>query len=191
MELLEQKKHPRVQPLVLEDHCNPTVDIGAADAHESSATKFDERRLKQGHKCCNGSRCCDMRRAVFIVDLVNLFLHLTPLHVLLVFLVMIIPRDTLDETFKIPEWIYWAQIGTSVAGIFGAYFFNKWMVGISALAYCAIAIIAFWGFESIDNICFLIYMAWFAYPHFFLFREIHQGIMTNENYPTEESSCCM
>ena len=64
--------------------------------------------------------------------------------------------------------------------------YNVWMVGFAAAVYYADFVMALVAL----NIPRSVYMAFFLYPHFFLIQEIRSGIMSPENYPNEEQSCC-
>jgi hypothetical protein len=78
-------------------------------------------------------------------------------------------------------------LAASTIGVFGAITFNKWMVGVTAAAYCVGVVMGLVFMQR--NV--VIYSAFFAYPHFFLVKEIQQGIMTKQNYDaTERMSCC-
>ena len=72
------------------------------------------------------------------------------------------------------------------AGAYGAYKFNIYLVGLSLAAYAMEAIFALIAF----SVSGLLVAVFFAYPHVLLIREIRAGIMTPENYPVEEQSCC-
>mgnify|MGYP000570490204 CR=1 FL=1 len=72
------------------------------------------------------------------------------------------------------------------AGIYGAWTFNINFVGASLAAYCLEVLFAM---ISLNFTGFL-YAGFFAYPHVFFIKEVKAGIMTKENYPIEEQSCC-
>lgn len=71
-------------------------------------------------------------------------------------------------------------------GIIGAWKYKIYMVGFTLMMYLLDAAMAILGLNPSHAIISLL----FAYPHFYLMREIQQGIMTEENYPNEEHSCC-
>ena len=151
--------------------------------------------LKRGHKCCGG--CCDMRRAVIIVNIINLCFLLAAIMSLFALLSLDKSNLSAQEAAAISD-LDGATVGVALTlsilkiianslGIYGALQFNVIMVGISCAVYCFdvfLALIAF-------NFAGLIYAVFFAYPHFFFIREVRTGIMTKENYPiNEEQSCC-
>lgn len=71
-------------------------------------------------------------------------------------------------------------------GIAGGYYYNIYMTGIAAAAYCFDVLLSLIQF----NLGGVLYGAFFAYPHFFLIKEIRAGTMSKENYANEEMSCC-
>lgn len=152
---------------------------------------------KQGHKCCGG--CCDVRRAVIIVNVINMAVLLMGLFSLLATKALYDNAgDYDDDEVKEAMELYGnaplgsiigilvVQIVISALGAVGAFVYNKWMVGMTAAAYfigVAMGLIAL-------NPGSIVYNLFFAYPHFFLIKEIHQGSMTKETYPDEKQSCC-
>lgn len=132
--------------------------------------------LKQGHKCCGG--CCDMRRAVIIVNIVNASLLLLGIFGLLA-LVRIDPSTFDDDELKqslssidnasvgILIAISAVKVLLNCAGIVGALRYNIYLVGACAAVYCMETATALF-FVNIPN---LVYSALFAYPHFFFIRE--------------------
>jgi uncharacterized membrane protein YecN with MAPEG domain len=151
---------------------------------------------KQGHKCCGC--CCDTRRAVIIVNLVNIVLLMIGMIVLIVAHNKVSPDDYSDDKVK-------SQVQTfenvplaaliaipivlmlcCVAGIVGANKYNIYLVGSAAVAYCVVFIMDL----IAVNIVGAIIAALFAYPHFVFIHEVRRGIMSNETYHIEEQSCC-
>jgi hypothetical protein len=153
---------------------------------------------KQGHKCCGG--CCDVRRAVIIVNIVSVFLLASGL------LGVLAARNVVNDSEQVYEddevaaaieefkqlpigWFLTIQvikILCAAAGIFGAIHYNVYLTGAAALSYCADVVFSLIGL----HIPGLILGACFAYPHFFFIKEVRSGIMSKENYPNEEMSCC-
>ena len=76
----------------------------------------------------------------------------------------------------------------NVAGVYGAYTFNIYLVGVSLAAYALECIFALITFSLIG----VAVAAGFAYPHVFFIKEVRAGIMTKERYVPgiEEQSCC-
>ena len=157
--------------------------------------------VKQGHKCCGV--CCDTRRAVIIVNLVNIGLTAIALFGIAFAKANVeniqnnadqIDDDELMATLEgfndLPLGTIIAvailRIAASACGVAGAYFYNIWLVGISALAYVLEFIFSLIGLQ-IDG---AVIAALFAYPHYFFIQEVRKGIMSKENYPNEEHSCC-
>lgn len=71
-------------------------------------------------------------------------------------------------------------------GVYGAYTFNQYLVGLSLSSYALEGVFALLSF----NLAGVLLAGFFAYPHVFLIQEIRAGIMTRDNYPIEEQSCC-
>jgi hypothetical protein len=93
------------------------------------------------------------------------------------------------ETFKgigIVSAIMVIRLLFNGCGVYGAYTFNQYLVGFSLFSYALEGVFALLSF----NLAGLLLAGFFAYPHVFLIKEIRAGIMTPENYPIEEQSCC-
>jgi hypothetical protein len=93
------------------------------------------------------------------------------------------------ETFKglgIVSAIMVMRLVFNGCGVYGAYIFNQYLVGFSLFSYALEGLFALLSF----NMAGLLLATFFAYPHVFLIMEIRAGIMTPENYPNEEQSCC-
>ena len=170
------------------------VSSDQQDAHFQRAA-----RSKQGHSCCGG--CCDMRRAVIIVDIISVvFVALG----LLTFTVGVqilsnLPTDPNNPTSgeEIQKTVGSIPIGLVIAmgvvkilcyvvGIQGAISFTSWMVQVALVCYVIDFFLNAWQF----NIFGMVLIAFFAYPHYFLVQEMKSGIMTPDNYPNEVQSCC-
>lgn len=79
------------------------------------------------------------------------------------------------------------RIISSIIGIIGAIYYKIYFVGFAATMYMVDTILAILGFNYINFIIGLL----FVYPHYFLMKELDNGIITEENYYTnEEHSCC-
>jgi hypothetical protein len=144
---------------------------------------------KQGHSCCGG--CCDMRRAVIVVNTISIAMY-----VINIFAISTVDRvefddDVMEEAIvQFPVgWmisIMFAEIMCYAIGIWGAASFSLWQVYV-ALGMYMITII----FNAIVlNFIALLVAGFFAYPHVYLVQEIKKGIMTKDNYYSEEQSCC-
>mmetsp|Transcript_57414 Transcript_57414/g.69086 ORF Transcript_57414/g.69086 Transcript_57414/m.69086 type:complete len:170 (-) Transcript_57414:180-689(-) len=161
---------------------------------------------KQGGKCCG--TCCDYRRAVIILAVINIIL----------FSVGLIPpsseRDNGgdDDMYNDDGGIYGKvqtqliiysaiSIVMEILSIAGAIMYNKWMVGVPVI-WAAVGFIYFIVFTQIAaegwSIALyavnyisrgLITCLW-IYPSVFLFKEISSGVMSAETYKREEQSCC-
>ena len=153
---------------------------------------------KQGHKCCGG--CCDMRRAVIIVNIINAFVLILGIasffgtRALANNASEIYDDDGVIAAFEgfssLPLGAFLAiqvtRIVCSLAGIVGGMKYNVILTGVAALMYCVDAVMSL----VVFNIGGLVYSLFFAYPHFFFIKEVRAGIMSEENYPNEKMSCC-
>ena len=74
-----------------------------------------------------------------------------------------------------------------IVAIIGAIKFNIIMVGFGLVGHITILIITLMSLNFINAILIL----FFIYPHVFLMREIHMGIMSADTYEDrEKQSCC-
>lgn len=171
----------------------------------------DSMPKKRGHKCC--ACCCDVRRAVIILNCVNILLMINALYQELIW------RKTaqeniangkvpFDDDYMIAEYQKVADMSVarivfvnllkgiiSVVGIFGALHYNVYMVGITGIMYSILAFMAFVNMFLVEKYAFILvgtilFAGLFAYPHFVFIREVRKGIMTPETYPEEKQSCC-
>jgi hypothetical protein len=76
----------------------------------------------------------------------------------------------------------------ALLGIVGAITYNKDMVVCTAFWNCLLGACSLLSFSVFGLLVFVV--GFFAYPHFVLFQEIGEGIMSEENYPNEIHSCC-
>lgn len=158
--------------------------------------------MKQGHKCCGG--CCDMRRAVIIVNMamISLFVIYLPF-VVLSYNVINHPEkysDDLDDNAKeafanaqasesplgFVIFLMIAKIACLSFGIYGALKFKLLPVAVSLASYGFAFIYAIFT----ANILMMLLPVFFAYPHIFFIKEVRQGIMSEDNYDLERHSCC-
>lgn len=141
-----------------------------------------------------------MRRATMIVNFINIGFILLGFWYLIAYAAVkrtarAVDDDEMQEMYSEMEEL--KGVGAIVAvmlvrlmcnscGVYGAYSFNMYLVGISLAGYCLETVFALISF----NLGGLFMAIFFAYPHVFLIKEIRAGIMTKENYPVEEQSCC-
>ena len=144
---------------------------------------------KQGHSCCGG--CCDMRRAVIVVNMISIAMYIISIFAISVVNRVEFDDDVMEEPIvQVPVgWmiaIIFAKILCYAIGIWGAVSFSLWQVYV-ALGMYMIALI----FNAIVlNLIAVLVAGLFAYPHVYLVQEIKKGIMTKDNYYSEEQSCC-
>jgi hypothetical protein len=154
---------------------------------------------KQGHKCCGG--CCDMRRAVIIVNIVSMIFSLLGVAFMgLGFELLKTASDALDDDQvkqsggdamqNLPMGAIVAgmliSLASYVLGIMGAISFTPWQVMVATACYG----IHFVFQVMTVNIMGMIFTGFFAYPHVFFILEMKNNIMTPENYHNEVQSCC-
>jgi len=160
---------------------------------DDDAKEYGFQNIK-AHKCCGG--CCDMRRAVITVNIINaslLALGLMSFVYSSTYDYEDVDDDEVKDAYTSLDTgmggliaITAVKLVLSLVGIYGAYTYNVVMVGISCACYFLEAVFAFVFF----NIGGLVYASLFAYPHFFFIREARAGVMTKENYHNVEHSCC-
>jgi hypothetical protein len=146
---------------------------------------------KQGHSCCGG--CCDVRRAVIVMDLVMIAFLLIDVFGIALFSVRQEPLEddelqaALEKTHGGVEiFLFVLEIILLTVTIWGAVTFSAPKVALGFAVFgigCVMSLIEF-------NLPAVVTSGLFAYPHYFLYREITTGIMSEENYYNEEQSCC-
>ena len=194
-------QHLPVSTVDVDDEDNVGYDM-LVSAEVAAAGRMG---LAQGHRCCgrNGSGCCDMRRAVIIVNLVDI--------AICVFYALYF-AFLAEEVEEMPDSAYGAGGGETKArmegimlkmehifiilsaikiplnglGIYGAFKFKYWPVAVALGAYS----IQFLLHAFAINIGGLLLSGFFAYPHVFFLKEVRSGVMSEMNYPTERFSCC-
>jgi hypothetical protein len=157
-----------------EDHPGPAVEI----------------RNKQGHSCCLG--CCDVRRAVIIVDLIMIFFLMIDIFALISFSRQE-PFDD-DELQAAVErihgglgiMIFLVEIVLLTVAIVGAITFSSEKVAIGLVVFGVAFVTSLFQF----NVPAVVMAGFFAYPHYFLYAEINSGVMSAARYSNEEQSCC-
>jgi hypothetical protein len=181
-----------------------TVD-GIEDNIKNQSNYGEERTGKRGQiffGCC-----CDMRRAVIVVNTMNFIAIVYTLLMVLIFEVTIgkytaagneedeAASDIDTKDLKVGVWYYVECIfilAISAIGIYGAKIFSAKMVGIAGamwairMIYMLVVSItkspAFLGFAIISGI--------YLYPHIMFILENRRGIMVESNYHNEKQSCC-
>jgi hypothetical protein len=160
-------------------------------------TAGSETTGRRSHTCCGC--CCDTRRAVIVVNIVNICLA-----ALSVLLISTFTSEkflaSLDDDQNREAWssvekgavgfnIAIGLLGTacSISAIYGAIKYNRMFVMIGAIWFAleAVRCMIFY------DIGFLLISAFFWYPHVVFYREVSVGIMTPGNYPKEEKCCCV
>jgi hypothetical protein len=99
-----------------------------------------------------------------------------------------------DMQFLVYEhsWTLYTFFGICVVfsglGIFGAAYYESWMVLACAFWYCVmgIASLVVLGLGGLG----VFVAGFFAYPNIMFYQERTEDIMTQENYPGERYSCC-
>lgn len=151
--------------------------------------------VKQGHSFLGC--CCDMRRAVIIINCVSIVLAILFL-ILLGVGVEYVRRVDDETTDGIEDQLTPAVVGASIAisivamvcnmiGIYGALKFKMWAVIFALVWYGVDLILNIMRFNIFGIILSVIL---YMYPHGMLLQEMRSGIMTKETYPIEQQSCC-
>lgn len=167
-----------------------------ANADDDSSEDSDYQHRDQLFGCC-----CDLVRAVIVVDTFFLVMSITMMTMILCGLSVIDPDiynlrwyddDQIEATVNLLDKIFWILLikticGTIFAsiGIYGATTFNKNLV-FSVMIFCCI-----------DTLWSLMFFRWldavfclfFIYPHVALFRALKNGRLTRKNYH-DTKHCC-
>jgi hypothetical protein len=172
-----------------------TADKDAGGVYYADATAVSSTDGKQGHLFFGC--CCDMRRAVVIVNVMNICFAL-----LGIAMYYLLSRDGFSENFDDDLTKYELEaisnyksraiafgivsVLCSLIGIYGAVQYSNWTVVLAAVYYCIS------GLTKIvpSDLSGMLMAGIFAYPHFVFIKELNNGIMTAENYPNEIHSCC-
>eukprot|EP00562_Extubocellulus_spinifer_P002258 CAMPEP_0178477718 /NCGR_PEP_ID=MMETSP0696-20121128/4276_1 /TAXON_ID=265572 /ORGANISM="Extubocellulus spinifer, Strain CCMP396" /LENGTH=192 /DNA_ID=CAMNT_0020105039 /DNA_START=250 /DNA_END=828 /DNA_ORIENTATION=- len=185
--------------LAMDDDDDEAPNVGKYDVLVSAEVAAAGRMgLAQGHRCCGG--CCDMRRAVIIVDAVGIFICVFYAIYFAILATVVEETDssTMDDATKQQvegmmvqmEHVFLGLMAIKIPlnglGIYGAMKFKHWPVAVALAAYVVEVIIDAVTF----NIGGLLLAGFFAYPHVVFLREMKSGVMSELNYPTEKYSCC-
>lgn len=76
------------------------------------------------------------------------------------------------------------RVGCLCAGIYGAYDFNSQLVGVAGIFHLFGVLFYVWGLFTGGD--WLPWSALYAYPHYILYKEIEDGIMSHSTYPEEQ-----
>jgi hypothetical protein len=174
-----------------------TISITSATLNPTTVVVLQHPQHRGGHSYCGC--CCDMRRAVTIINTMNAILTL----IFIVFYGI----DSCDKSND-PEFFdlhclfyddgyiqlgYWKWLGLLVTcwigvllGLRGAQTYTIWMVWIASIVYCCVVIMSI--MERMFAVAIL--AAFYVYPHFVLIHELQRGTMSAERYVVEQHSCC-
>eukprot|EP00529_Nitzschia_sp_RCC80_P031977 CAMPEP_0113459552 /NCGR_PEP_ID=MMETSP0014_2-20120614/10514_1 /TAXON_ID=2857 /ORGANISM="Nitzschia sp." /LENGTH=218 /DNA_ID=CAMNT_0000351145 /DNA_START=91 /DNA_END=747 /DNA_ORIENTATION=+ /assembly_acc=CAM_ASM_000159 len=187
---------------------------GGAGASGSNLPMYQQEKV--GQRCCGC--CCDYRRACIIVGII--FAIYNGIVLVLSIIGTSVPgtvnnvNDDQAQDLINDRGLYILIISAigfffSFVAIFGAMWYNIWMLAINILWFLVAYGVNIWANEvTIDRINELpsqsttyrspiglyiiqaiVTMLW-CYPFFGLINEIKKGIMSKETYPREEYSCC-
>lgn len=197
-------------------HCESNNNIDENSKYTDITSNSDsndstiDRRTKRGHTCCGC--CCDVRRAVVIVDSITAILQFVGI----IGYLCIVAIFLFPEEFSTITLSYWFAIITfnlfyflaMVGGCIGAIRYNKHLIGIAVPFYGVGIVLDFMGIlqplgwktlsmiltaqnQYVGFVLTILLQVCFAYPHFVLIHEIRAGIMTDMNYMLhEKKSCC-
>lgn len=168
-----------------------------------------EATLKQGHSCCGF--CCDMRRAVIIVNLLNILSTIITLGLVAAANKEVNDNGTEEEKNELNEmedalrgvaWMVVIGWFLSFASLYGAFTYRIIPVGINALymfiTYLASGAIQTQAAKTHDEMNYgpgawiinAVITGLFIYPHVMFITEVRGGILSEETYPREKQSCC-
>jgi hypothetical protein len=171
---------------------------GGGDYYKAESDQAVVLLPESGHQ---GQRffgcCCDMRRAVVIVNLLHVISSLFEIAI-----IKIVTRDnfisehdddfvkyelyTVGENARSTIMLGFLAIAFAAIGIYGAANFKQPMVMVAAGWYVVDFIMSLFRKDFAGA-----FMAGlFIYPHYSFIQEQSKGTMTQENYPNEIYSCC-
>eukprot|EP00538_Stauroneis_constricta_P009356 CAMPEP_0119566724 /NCGR_PEP_ID=MMETSP1352-20130426/33936_1 /TAXON_ID=265584 /ORGANISM="Stauroneis constricta, Strain CCMP1120" /LENGTH=182 /DNA_ID=CAMNT_0007615883 /DNA_START=157 /DNA_END=705 /DNA_ORIENTATION=- len=146
--------------------------------------------LKRGHSFCGG--CCDMRRAVIIVDCIMIGMLLLDILGVAVLGSEQVDDDNLAQMIAdIPTrrlcTIFILEIICCAIAIFGALRYSVYPVFVGLGLYVVAAMMSLFIF----NVAGILISVLFAYPHAVFIQEVRVGVMRPETYDSNErQSCC-
>uniref|UniRef100_A0A7S0AVY1 Uncharacterized protein n=1 Tax=Minutocellus polymorphus TaxID=265543 RepID=A0A7S0AVY1_9STRA len=188
----------------------PVSTVDDDDAYDGSVDRYDmlvsaevaaagRMGLSQGHRCCgrNGSGCCDMRRAVVIVNVVDtaicvfyaIYFAILAVDVEKIYGGEDGKSDIEGLMVNLEHWFIFLsaiKIPLNGLGIYGAVKFKYRPVAAALAAYSLQFALNVYSI----NIGGLLLTGFFAYPHVVFLKELKSGVMSEMNYPTERFSCC-
>jgi hypothetical protein len=166
----------------------PTIE---GEEIEISATGhvIPATREKRGHSCCGV--CCDVRRASIIVDAITLVALSFNIVALFAMTSIDVDDDHVQEALSslstpILAAVFIVEVILLGFSIYGAVNFSANLVLVGFVLYCLGVLTSLVPF----NVVGVIVNALFAYPHWYLYKEIKSGTMSPSNYYNEEQSCC-
>jgi hypothetical protein len=180
----------KVEPMVVQGH-----DVVVEAMNDTDVGYSSMLGIKRGHKCCGG--CCDVRRAVIIVNFVSIGIAVMGLMGIATLTQMDVTNfddDTVQSAFTGLDNTSMGALGAiisfrmtfNVMGIYGAIHYRQYYVGAALVAFILSTFMSLWNLEIVG----VVMSSLFAYPHFFLIKEIRSGIMSVNTYPIEKQSCC-
>jgi hypothetical protein len=175
----------------------------AVYAHSEKELSYKDRIImttpqsKQGHKMCGF--CCDMRRAVIIVNTISLSLGVIGI-IGVIAAAAADGNGTFDSNGKAHQLFTGMDRATvggafallivymlmNAAGIYGALTYSQYLVGFSLLGCCIDFVISL----AFLNFGGAVFDMLFAYPHIVFLREVRNGVLSRDTYSTEKYSCC-
>ncbi len=130
--------------------------------------------------------CCDILKGTVIVDIIYLVMNITLLVLFVAVSDELLVMDESTSVNLIVSFVGKIVIGIIMGsfGIYGALRYQKWLVLLTAIWLCIDFI-----FNVFLNWKIAIPMIAFIFPQVALFRALHQGKITPENYKATEEYC--
>lgn len=147
--------------------------------------------------------CCDVRRAVLILNILTIVMSFVSMIVFFVFVRMTqdhaseiteeMSEDMSEEDFKtylnvfegFMDAFMLISIFLHAFGVHGALKYKTWAIKVAAVAY---GIPFTWAVLNFDFVTFILGGV-FLYPHIVLIKEIETGVMTSYNYENVQACC--
>jgi hypothetical protein len=147
--------------------------------------------------------CCDVRRAVLILNIVTIVMNFFAMVSFFVFVRITqdhvseiteqMSEDVSEKDFKTGlhvfegflDAIMLISIFLHAFGVHGALKYKTWAIKVAAVAY---GIPFTWAVLNFDFVTFILGGV-FLYPHIVLIKEIETGVMTSYNYENVQACC--
>ena len=179
-----------------------SVDSSILESIAAAAAAEDEEDEEEPRRDPLFGSCCDLVRAVIVVDALYIVKSIKMMITILLGLSVTDPDDynlrwydddQIEAIVNQLDKVFWILIIKNICGIifasigiYGATRFSKYLV-IATIFFCCIDIL--WSLLFFRWMSALL-CVFFIYPHVALFRALSKGKLTRENYHGTKRCCC-